>query len=580
MEKKTMYIVVGVVAILLIAAVAGALVLSNNDNNNNNNQVTTITEKGSDTMLELVTSWSEGYHAYDKNVSVEVAGGGSGVGINALINNQIDVCAASRPMTASEIKSAKNNSVNPVEFKTAIDGIAIITHTGNPITTLTIEQLRGIYNGTYTNWNQVGGNDLPIVLYGRQSTSGTYAYVQEVVLLKGPYSTSMQQLQGNNQILSAVQTDTKGIGYIGIGYAKGKTGINILDLKKDASSMAFSPLNETAVLTQKYSLSRYLYLYTNGVPTGAIKDFMTWVIVTGGQTVASDMGFYALPWYDIEEGKGILGLMPPQTVTEKGSDTMLELVTSWSEQFHENKSWISVDVAGGGSGVGISALINKQIMVCAASRQMTSSEISQANTNGVHPTEFKVAIDGIAIITHTGNPITNLTIEQLRGIYNGTYTNWNQVGGPDHGIVLYGRQSTSGTYAYVQEVVLLKGAYSSSMQQLQGNNQIVAAVQTDPYGIGYVGIGYARSATGINLLELKKDSSSIAYSPLNESAVLSQMYSLSRYLYLYTDGTPTDGTWHFLNWILDAKKGQQVAVEMGFYALTSDVLSAMRAKLI
>ncbi len=268
------------------------------------------------------------------------------------------------------------------------------------------------------------------------------------------------------------------------------------------------------------------------------------------------------------------------TISEKGSDTMLELVTAWSEMFHENESWISVDVAGGGSGVGITALINKQIDVCASSREMTSAEMSQATSSGVAPVEFKVAIDGIAIITHSGNSVTSLTIEQLRGIYNGTITNWNQVGGPDHGIVLYGRQSTSGTYAYVQEAVLKKGPYSPSMQQLQGNNQIVSAVQNDPYGIGYVGIGYARTTTGINLLNLQKDSSSTAFSPLNESAVLSQQYALSRYLYLYTDGTPTDATWQFLNWILDAKKGQSVAMEMGFYALPSDVLSAMRAKLV
>jgi|GEM_PF-43214 len=578
MEKKTMYIAIALVAILLVAAVAGAIVLSNNGNNQI--QVTAIKEKGSDTMLELVTSWSEAFHNDSKNVTVEVAGGGSGVGITALINKQVDVCAASRQMTASEITQAEANGVNPVEFKTAIDGIAIITHTGNPITNLTIGQLRGIYNGTLTNWNQVGGPDHAIVLYGRQSTSGTYAYVQEVVLLKGAYSSSMQQLQGNNQIVSAVQQDQYGIGYVGIGYAKSATGINLLELKKDASSVAISPLNETAVLTQKYSLSRYLFLYTDGVPSGAIKDFMSWVIGTNGQNIATVMGFYALPWFDVQDGQGMLGLLSPKTVTEKGSDTMLELVTAWSEQFHENKSWISVDVAGGGSGVGITALINKQIEVCAASRQMTTSEITQANANGVHPVEFKVAIDGIAIITHTGNPITNLTIGQLRGIYNGTYTNWNQVGGPDHAIVLYGRQSTSGTYAYVQEVVLLKGAYSSSMQQLQGNNQIVSAVQQDQYGIGYVGIGYARSATGINLLDLKKNDSSVAISPLNETAVLTQKYSLSRYLYLYTDGIPTDVEWQFLNWVLDANKGQKVATEIGFYALPSDTLNAMRAKLI
>ena len=267
------------------------------------------------------------------------------------------------------------------------------------------------------------------------------------------------------------------------------------------------------------------------------------------------------------------------TITQKGSDTMLELAVAWAEDFGADEQNITVEVSGGGSGTGISALIAKQVNIAQSSRQMKASEIDQAHAAGVNPVEFKVAIDGIAIITHQSNTASVLTTEQLRGIYNGTITNWNQVGGPDKAIALYGRQSTSGTYAYFQEHVLLNGAYASSMNQMTGNAAIVQAVQLNEGGIGYVGIGYVESATGIDIVNIKKNDTSPAYSPLDKDAVLSGQYNIARYLYLYTAQVPEGAVWQWMNWILDANKGQKVAEEIGFYALPSDQLDAERTKL-
>jgi len=265
-------------------------------------------------------------------------------------------------------------------------------------------------------------------------------------------------------------------------------------------------------------------------------------------------------------------------IMQKGSDTMLELCQLWAEQYMVENPGVEVVVSGGGSSTGIAYLINGEVDIAQASRQMKDSEIASAVAAGFTPTEFKVAIDGIAIITHGDNPVSVLTIEQLRGIYNGTITNWNEVGGEDEDITLYGRQSTSGTYEFFWEHVLEKENYSSSMNMLSGNSAIVSAVQGDEGGIGYVGIGYA-SASGINVLELKKNSTSEAYSPLDAEAVQSGTYDLSRYLYLYTDGTPTDQISRWLSWILNADLGQKVAEEIGFYALSAEVIAQERAKL-
>jgi phosphate transport system substrate-binding protein len=209
---------------------------------------------------------------------------------------------------------------------------------------------------------------------------------------------------------------------------------------------------------------------------------------------------------------------------------------------------------------------------------MKASEIASANANGVYPVEFRVAIDGIAVITNDHNGVTELTKEQLKGIYNGTYTNWNQVGGADLDITLYGRQSTSGTYVYFQEEVLGNQNYSMDMNMLTGNSAIVSAVQGDEGGIGYVGIGYANTS-GIKVLDLRETASDPAYNPLDEDAVLSGDYLLSRYLYVYTDGTPTDQVSRWLSWVLSAEGGQSVVTEIGFYPLPQAVIEQEMAKL-
>jgi phosphate transport system substrate-binding protein len=579
MEKKNMYLAIAVVAIIIIAGLG--LALMNNNQSTNPASTVTIKQKGSDTMLELCQLWSEDYHENNTNVNVDISGGGSGVGILALIDNKVDLAQSSRAMTVSEKENMTAAGRTSIEISVAVDGISIILNGANGITSLTMDQLKGLYNGSITNWNQVGGADKTVTLYGRQSTSGTYQYFQEVVLSKGNYSVNMNMLQGNSAIVEAVKGDASAIGYVGIGYAKESTGINILTMSKNSTSGAYSPLNESAVLNGNYPLARYLYLYTNGVPSTDVKNYILWVIsATKGQTIAESSGFYAVPQNVMEDDVVKLGNTPTAvTLKQTGSDTMLELCQIWSEDFHSNYSWINVEISGGGSGKGISDFKANTNDMAQASRAMTAQERTDAIAAGRNPVEFKVALDGIAIIVNPANGITSLTMDQLKGLYNGSITNWNQVGGADKTVTLYGRQSTSGTYQYFQEVVLSKGNYSVNMNMLQGNSAIVEAVKTDQSGIGYVGIGYAKESTGINVLNLQRNSTSEAYSPLNDSAVLSFKYDLSRYLYIYTDGAPTGAEKRWLSWILDANKGQKVSAEIGFIGMPAETIAAMKAQL-
>ncbi len=255
-----------------------------------------IVQKGSDTMFELCLEMADGYHSHNKHVTVNVSGGGSGVGIKAFMNGSAQIAQSSRPMTAQELQDATISGMDVIELPIAIDGITIIAHGGNPVADLTVEELRGIFNGTYHNWSEVGGADLPIVLFGRHNTSGTYAFFKEHVLLNGGYSPSMIEEEGNTAIVNDVMSNAGGIGYVGLGYVSGGSSVRVMTLQRDHSTPAYSPLDENAVVNGSYVLSRYLYFYIDGQPQGAMKDYLRWVISSdGGQAIAVQVGFYALP---------------------------------------------------------------------------------------------------------------------------------------------------------------------------------------------------------------------------------------------------------------------------------------------
>jgi len=261
-----------------------------------------IKQKGSDTMLELAQIWAEEYIKVNDNVTISVSGGGSGTGIAQLINGQIDIADSSRPIKNRETKTAESQGFTPVEFKICLDGIAVITNKNIDISEISFENIRGIYNGSISNWKSVGGPDLKITVYGRQSNSGTYVFFQEHVLDKNDYRVDMQPLNGNSQIVDAVIGDDEGIGYVGVSYAENRAEeLTILNVKENEDSQAFSPTIEN-ISSGDYPISRYLFIYSNGNPTGEISQYIQWILYEdGGQKVAESLGFIALPKNIIDE---------------------------------------------------------------------------------------------------------------------------------------------------------------------------------------------------------------------------------------------------------------------------------------
>lgn len=264
--------------------------------------------KGSDTLINLVQRLSEVYMEKNPGVAIAVTGGGSGVGIAALISNKIAIADASRQMKDKEYAAAKENGVVPYEIVIGIDGLSVILNSTNPIKSLTNDQLGAIFRGDISNWSEVGGPNLPISLYGRQPNSGTYVFFQEHILGNRDYSPKMKQMNGNAQIVEGIKADKAGIGYVGVGYVfddKGQVmdGIHVLEVAKDAKSKPVTPLVSDNVKSGLYPIARALYQYVNGKPKGAVKDFIAFELSPEGQKVVEEMGFYPVAGKYLEQNK-------------------------------------------------------------------------------------------------------------------------------------------------------------------------------------------------------------------------------------------------------------------------------------
>lgn len=249
----------------------------------------TITVKGSDTLVILAQRWAEKYMSTHPDLVIQVTGGGSGTGISALINGTTDFANASREMKKSEMNKLKEryNTLGN-EIKVAKDGITIYTHSTNAVSELSLDQIKAIYLAEITNWKDVGGADAPIIIYGRENSSGTFVYFRDNVLGGKDYSATMQSLPGTAAVVNAVVKDRNGIGYGGAAYAE---GIKIIKVKKDAASTAFAPTIET-VKNNEYPIARYLYMYSRSKPTGAMKEYVDWILGPEGQELVTKVGYF------------------------------------------------------------------------------------------------------------------------------------------------------------------------------------------------------------------------------------------------------------------------------------------------
>ncbi len=250
--------------------------------------------KGSDTMVHLVSTWAEEFMKLDPNVEVAVTGGGSGTGIAALINGTTDICAASREMKEKEKEQAKEKGHVQKEVVVARDGIAVVVNPKNPVNELDMHQLEQIFTGAYTRWNQVGGGNEEILVFSRESSSGTYVFFQEHVLKNKDYTPKAKMMAATSAIIESVSADKDSIGYVGLGYAlAAKNQVKIVGVKADANSPAVMPSDET-VISGQYPIARPLYLYVNTQAPANVTAFVNFCLSEAGQAIVKKAGYVAI----------------------------------------------------------------------------------------------------------------------------------------------------------------------------------------------------------------------------------------------------------------------------------------------
>jgi phosphate transport system substrate-binding protein len=250
-------------------------------------------------------------------------------------------------------------------------------------------------------------------------------------------------------------------------------------------------------------------------------------------------------------------------ITVKGSDTMVLLGQRWAEEYMKKNPGTSIQVTGGGSGTGISALINGTTDICQSSRSMKPAEKEKLReryqTTG---TEIPVAKDGLSVYVNQTNPLNEITMDQLKQIFTGKVTNWKDLGGPDAKIIVYSRENSSGTYVFFKEHVLQNADFTPRAQNMPGTAAVVNAVGKEKLSIGYGGAAYSK---GIKILKVKKDAGSPAVAP-DKAAVLDGTYALSRPLFFYLRNKAAGDVKSFVDWVLGAE-GQGVVDKVGYFPI-------------
>ncbi len=265
---------------------------------------TVIQNKGSDTLVNVAQAWAEEYKDVNPDVAIAISGGGSGTGIASMINGTVDIANSSREMKKKEMNKAKEMGQNPVEHVVGYDALAVFLHKDNPLNELSFNQLGKIFGrgGDATKWSDLGisvpgcGSD-KIVVVSRQNNSGTYAYFKKAVLKsaaeagvisKGSFRQGTLDMHGSKDVVDLVEKTPCAIGYSGLAYATDH--LKLACIAKDEGKSCVSPSVKTAS-NRSYPIARPLFMYTNGEPQGAIKEYMDWILSDTGQCILKKKGY-------------------------------------------------------------------------------------------------------------------------------------------------------------------------------------------------------------------------------------------------------------------------------------------------
>ncbi len=274
MKRNIIILVIGIFASLHISVEAQKLVI-----------------KGSDTVLPLSQKEAEVYMKTNKSASISVVGGGSGVGLAALIEGNTDIAMSSRPIKMDERLKLQDAGRSYKEVTIAFDALAVVVSPNNKVSQLTREQLEGIYTGKITNWKEVGGDDLKIVVYARETSSGTYEFFKEHVMSRKNYASSVLNMPATGAIIQSVSQTKGAIGYVGLAYLE--KDVKTIAISYDKGKTFVKPSVETAK-NKTYPVVRPLFFYYPSKAEKLVKPFIDYVLSPTGQKIVGDVGYITL----------------------------------------------------------------------------------------------------------------------------------------------------------------------------------------------------------------------------------------------------------------------------------------------
>jgi phosphate transport system substrate-binding protein len=253
--------------------------------------------KGSDTIVNLIQVLAENFVQSHPNLNISVTGGGSGTGFASLINKTCNIAMSSREIEEKEVALAKQSNVEPIGFKVGLDGLVVIVNKNNPVSKLTLAELRNIFMAKITNWKEVGGQDKTIVVLSRESNSGTHMFFKERVIRNNDINSSDEftihslMMSSSQAVYDEVLQNPNALGYVGMGFVNNK--IKVISVSLDKDNKYVYPTANT-IIDNSYPISRPLYLYTDGKPKGLVEMFIDYALSNEGQKVVIDTDFVPL----------------------------------------------------------------------------------------------------------------------------------------------------------------------------------------------------------------------------------------------------------------------------------------------
>jgi len=509
----------------------------------------TLSVAGSTTVQSLAEAEAAAFMALYPDVTIDVQGGGSSVGVKSAAEGTADIGMASREVKESELAETPDLQI----FVIARDGIAVAVHPDVDVDDITMDEIRQVFSGEITNWNELGGSDQPIIVVAREEGSGTRDAFEEIVMGDSVITENAVLQPSNGSVKTTVSTTEWSVGFLSMGYLD--NAVKALKVDGVVASAATAAAGE-------YPVVRPLNMLTKGTPSELAQAYLDFIFTDEGQQIAVNEGWIAVAGAPFEAYAAEAAAAAEEEVevvnysgslSIAGSTTVQPLAEAVANEFIALYPDVTVDVQGGGSSVGVKSAAEGTADIGMASREIKESELAETPELQI----FVVARDGIAPVVHPDVDVDEVTMDQVRQIFAGEITNWSELGGSDQPIIVVAREEGSGTRAAFEEIVMGDSLIVDTAVLQPSNGSVKTTVSTTEWSIGFLSFGYLDDS--VKGLAVDGVVASLETAKAGEFPVI-------RPLNMLTMGEPSELAAAFLEYML-SEIGQEIAESQGWISV-------------